>query len=75
MTDGALILHALTRLSPPAIDQDYSGRLRVGIVKSEAKTRVVLPPLAGLMVPERLRMARGSPLRLLRVATTESDQS
>ena len=42
----------------------HSGRLSVGIVKSEANTREVLPPLAGLMVPDRSRMARGSPCRL-----------
>ena len=29
-----------------------SGLLKMGIVKSDAKTRVVLPPLAGVIVPE-----------------------
>lgn len=54
---------------------DHSGFASVGTVKSDEKTSVVFPPLAGLIVPERSRMARGSPWRLLRVYTSEADQS
>ena len=42
----------------------HSGRLSVGIWKSEANTKVVFPPLVGVMVPDKTRMARGSPCRL-----------
>ena len=42
----------------------YSGLPKVGIVKSDAKTRVVLPPLVGVIVPESTRIASGSPCRL-----------
>ncbi len=48
-------------------NSDHSGWLKAGIVKSEANTRVVAPPLAGLIVPDSKRMARGSPARLLSV--------
>ena len=39
----------------------HSGRLSVGMEKSEEKTSEVFPPLDGLMVPDRSFMARGSP--------------
>lgn len=51
----------------PSGPADQSGRVSSGMAKSEAKTRLVLPPEEGLMVPEIRRMARGSSLRLLRV--------
>ena len=44
--------------------EPHSGELRVGIVKSDAKTRVVLPPFVGVIVPASIRMASGSPCRL-----------
>ena len=37
------------------------GRLSVGIWKSEANTKVVFPPLVGVMVPDKTLIARGSP--------------
>ena len=43
----------------------HSGVLNVGTEKSEEKTREVRPPLAGLMVPDKIFMARGSPSWLL----------
>ena len=49
--------------------------LRMGTEKSEEKVREVLPPLANLMVPARRRMARGSPWRLWKTASSEADQS
>src|SRR5262249_29334876 len=45
----------------------HSGSLSTGITKSDEKTSVVLPPLEGLMVPERSRIPSGSPCRLLSV--------
>ena len=39
----------------------HSGRLSVGMEKSEEKTSEVFPPLDGLMVPDRSFMASGSP--------------
>ena len=53
----------------------YSGRLSVGTWKSEANTRVVFPPLVGVMVPDKARMARGSPCRLWSTYTSLADQS
>ncbi len=52
-----------------------SGLLSKGIWKFRGEDEARLTPLAGLSVPERLRMARGSPLRLLSVKIVESDQS
>ena len=43
----------------------HSGKLKVGIVKSDANTSLVLPPLVGVIVPASARMASGSPWRLL----------
>ena len=51
--------------SPEA--RDHSGLLKVGTEKSDEKTRVVAPPLEGRMVPDSIRMASGSPWRLVRV--------
>jgi len=54
--------HALDLGSAPG----HSGRLSCGGAKSDSKTSDVVPPFDGLTVPESSRMARGSPLRLLR---------
>jgi hypothetical protein len=52
-----------------------SGLLKVGIEKSDAKTRVVLPPLVGVTVPESTRMASGSPCLLCSTYTSLAPQS
>ena len=52
-----------------------SGLARMGTEKSDEKVREVFPPLASLMVPARRRMARGSPWRLWKTASSEADQS
>jgi len=52
---------------PVVPEDDHSGSVSLGIAKSELKTNVVLPPLAGLMVPERSLIAKGSPSWLVRM--------
>src|SRR5208337_87419 len=45
----------------------HSGLLSAGMAKSDEKTRFVVPPFAGLTVPDSKRMASGSPWRLFKV--------
>ena len=55
----------------------HSGRVRAGILKSEAKTRVVAPPRDGLIVPDLpveeseglRRLATALDLRLIQLVT------